>query len=296
MTTSATPAPVSPLDTVLAKIDALGAAPATATSIEVTAEKLTAHALDQLEKAAADELAGKSEQKKARLEHLKAQVTAAKAVFAGGATTAKIETFTADIPQPAITPTGDSNIKFENDVIFTTKADGSRELTDLFKSLFKVAKATEAAPARAKLAKSEDGKTTIAKAGEALACLSKIAAIFNYVPEEGSDLLDCDFRWSVSDTVSALQAAARTEHVIAQMSGLLGEATAKAALVGKAIPAAAPPAAPAPSPAPAPRETAWPMDMASADFDEKAGIYKNKGTTGDEEPFWGRDSGKAPTT
>lgn len=318
MTTPATPAPAtSSLDAVLGKIDALLASPAAAT-VEMTQAQLNEHVAAELEKALADQTAGRADAHKARLEHLKAQVAAAKAIYDKGATLAPIVMFkdpwqtmpgegaakgSVDIPQPAITPTGDSNVQFMQDVVVTTEK--GRALSPTFKALFSIAKAAADAPIRkALVAKAgEAAPTIIAKAGEAMAVLEKIATIFGYTPEPGESLLDCDFRWSVEDTVRALQNAARTENVISQMSALLGSATAKAAIVSGApvpaptptpAPAAAPGATPA-TPAPAATAEAWPLDMASVELDEKTGLMKAKG---DDEGklYWGRDSEKAPTT
>jgi hypothetical protein len=306
MTTTPAPA-TSKLDTVLGKIDELLGA---AAPVSMTSAQFNEHVAAELEKALADAAAGKAEAQKARLTHLKAQVAAAKAVYDSGATLAQIEMFkdpwqqmpgessskTADVPQPAITPTGDSNVQFKDDVIFVETEKG-RGLSDLFKGLYVVAKATDAAPARKKLlAKGADGVTIIAKAGEALACLTKIAAIFGYVPEGDGTLLDYDFRYSVEDTVRALQSAAKTETVIAQMTSLLGEPAAKAALLTPATAPAAPPAPPAAPPAIATSGEdgglGWPLDMTTAVFDEKTETMKSAGA----DLYWGRDSQKAPTT
>lgn len=313
MTTTATPA-TSSLDAVLGKIDALLASPVA--TVEMTQTQLNEHVASELEKAIADAAAGKVDAHKARLEHLKAQVATAKAIFDKGATLAPITMFkdpwqtlpgegaakgSVEVPQPAITPTGDSNVQFMQDVIVTTEK-GARALSPTFKALFSIAKAAADAPIRKALATKagEAAPAIIAKAGEALACLEKIATIFGYTPEPGETLLDCDFRWSVEDTVRALQNAARTETVIQQMSGLLGAATAKAAITGAAPAPAAAPAAPSiqapatPAPAATPASEAWPLDMATAELDEKTGLMKAKGDDGSL--YWGRDSEKAPTT
>lgn len=323
MTDTATPAPAtSSLDAVLGKIDALLATGAPA-PVTMTQPEFQAHVAGELEKAIAEQAAGKVETQKARLEHLKAQVAAAKAVFDTGATTVQLTPFkdpwqtmpgetaskgTVDVPQPAITPTGDSNVQFMQDVLVNTEK--GRTLSPAVKALFSLAKAApDSAIRKALVAKAgaEVAPAIIAKAGEAMAVLEKLAAVFGYTPEPGEGLLDCDFRWTVSDTISALQSAARTENVITQMSGLLGS-TAAAKTAIDALPAPAPAPAPAAksagaapaAPPPAPGISgggveSWPTDMAAAVFDEKTGLMKAKG---DEEGklYWGRDSEHAPTT
>lgn len=307
----AAPATTTSLDAALGKIDALLAAPVLGVA-QMNQAQLQEHVAAELEKALAETASGKADVSKLRLEHLKALIAAAKAVFDSGATLAQVTLFqdpwqtkpgesaskgSVDVPQPAITPTGDSNVQFMQDVVVTTEK--GRAPSELFKALFLVATAKDDAPVRKKLvAKGADGIAIIAKAGEALACLEKIAAIFNYVPESGETLLDYDFRYSVEDTVRALQNAARTENVIAQMSAILGTTAAKAALL--AVPAAAPPpATPPAAPAPVvPAATlvveAWPTDMANVELDEKTGLMKARGDDG--KLYWGRDSETTPTT
>lgn len=304
MTTPATPAAVTSLDAVIGKIDALltPAAP-----VSMTQAQLNEHVSAELEKALGDAAAGKADLHKARLEHLKAQVAAAKAVYDSGATLAPIVMFkdpwqmmpnsgatksTVDVPQSAITPTGDSNIQFTKDVVITTEK-GELALSPTFKALFSIASAAPESELRKALvakAGAEVAPVIIAKAGEAMACLQKIASVFNYTPEPGSTLLDCDFRWSVGDTISALQSAARTENVITQMSSLL---TKNIAPIAPPAPAATPTAK---SDVEDDFRGGWPLDMAKETFDEKSGLSKAKGDEKDGELYWGRDSQKAPTT
>lgn len=298
MTTNAptTPQAIS-LDDALSRIDAqlLGVT-------TMTTEQLTAHVAAELTKSVEETAAGKAELAKARLAHLKEQTTLAKAIFDKGATLAPIVMFkdpwqtmpgatstkTADIPQPAISPTGNSNIQFENDVVFVTTEKGAREPSPLVKALIVVAKASSKSPAHTKLLAKAGGAEIIAKAGEAHGILSTIAVLFGISLESPDDVLDCEFRWDIGDVVSALQSAAKLEGVMAQMSGMMS-ATAK----GSAPAPATPPAPPAP--APAAQSEAWPTDMANATLDEKTGTMKS---TGDESgtPYWGWDSGTVPTT
>lgn len=313
MTTTATPATPQPssLDTALEKIDQLLSSPTLGVQ-QMTAEQFQAHTAAELEKALGEATNGKAEVSKMRLEHLKAQITTAKAVYDSGATLAPITMFQdpwqtkpgesaskgeATVPQSAITPTGDSNVQFKDDVVFVQTEKG-RELSPLMKGLIVIAKASDKSPARQKLSKAEGGAEIIQKAGEAQSILANIATMFGIAVEGPADLLDYEFKWDVSDTISALQSAAKLEGVMQQMSGMLAAAAAakgageQAAAEGVNKSANQPPAPP-----PAPAEGPWPTDMASAVFDEKTGLMK---CAGDQEEgkslYWGRDSEQAPTT
>lgn len=264
----------SPLDAALNKIDAvLGV-------VSMNTEQLQAHVVDELAKSAAEAASGKQETATARVVHLKAQTELAKAVFDSGATLAPITMFkdpwqtmpnspatktTTENQQP---PTGASNIEFKEDVVFVTTEKGAREFSPLLKALYSIGKSANAS--RTKVLAKADGASIIAKAGESTAILEKIAAMFG-IKLSDDGVLDCEFRWTVGDTISALQNAAKLEAVMMQMGGGLAKAEPTPA-----------PATPAPAPAPAASaEVAWPSDMSKAE------------TTGG--PDWGFDSGPVPT-
>jgi hypothetical protein len=292
-TSGATP---SKLDEALTKIDALlGAAPVEKAFDKAAFETYVA---EQLEASIAETTAGSVEIAQKRLVALKAVVATAKASWDSGATTVTLLQTTdpwylapntsrakvADVPS-ALPKAGDSNVQTTGDVLLVEKratATGGMELvpTDLFRTLYAIAKADETA--RAPIAKSEEGRTLIAKAGEALAILAKIAAVFNVSLESPADLLNCELRWQVSDMISALQSAAKVEQVMTQMGAGLGIAK------DAATPAPAAPGAPvAKSAAAALGEVAWPLDLASAELDEASGVLKDsRGPRGKKHRGW----------
>lgn len=292
----------SSLDAALAKIDQYLAAAEPGVR-QMSPEQFQEYTAAEIEKALAEAAGGKEELSKARLEHLKAQIAAAKAVYDEGATLAPITFFKdpwqtlpgesavkgeANVPQPAITPTGESNIEFKEDVVFVQTEKGGRELSPLMKALIFVAKASEKSPLRQKLSKAEGGPEIIQKAGEAQNILSGIATMFGVAVDEPADLLDYDFRWSVADTIKVLQSAAKLEGVMQQMSGMLSAAVAAAAKSEGSAPAESATVSKSSDAGPA-----WPLDMANVSFDEKAGVLKG---AEDDKLYWGRDSEKAPTT
>lgn len=301
MTTPPTPAPAtSSLDAVLGKIDALLAGPVLGTA-SMTAPQFQEHVAAELEKGIADAMSGKAEVAKLRLAHLKEQVAAAKAIYDSGATLATIAMFqdswqtkpgegaakTADVPQPAISPTGESNVQFKEDVLFVTTEKG-RAPSPLLKALCLVAKASEKPALALKnggVAKA-DGATIIAKVGEAKGLLVHIAAMFGIETDSPADVMEYEFKWDVADTISALQSAAKLEDVMAQMSGMM------AAMPGAAAKSATPPVIPPVAPS---GDGAWPLDMATAVLDEKTGLMKAV-TEEERALFWGRDSERTPTT
>jgi hypothetical protein len=277
------------LDAALSKIDALLAVPKT---VALTESEFNKHVASELEKALA---AKDSPEIEKRLTHLKGQIETAKSVFAGGAQSVNVQVY-ADawqapaapagevaVPQAAISPTGESNVQFMQDVIVSS-ATAKASLAPAMKGLLSIAKASDGSKIRKALvakAGEEAAKTIVAKAGEALAVLEKIAQLFAYVPDDDESVLDSSFRWSVEETVRALQNAAKTEAVIAQMSGILAQ-PAPASNTTQAAKAATPTA-----PIEITTPDAWPADMAMV---AKAGELVDAG------PYWGLDSAPAPTT
>lgn len=277
------------LDEALTKIDALLASPAVAgTEKAFTKEAFDAYVAEQVT-ASTEEIAKGDETGKKRLEALKAAIAFAKASWDSGATTVALRMHTdpwylapnsagtkkeADVPS-ALPKAGDSNVQTTADVLFVTKREGGGfDATPLFKALVALAKSASAEPApvaKVALAKSEDGRTLIAKAGEAMAVLQKIAAFFNVSLEDQDDILSCELRWQVSDMISALQSAARVEAVIGQMADAMGVAKS-ATTPATPAPAATPTQKSASAPA---TDVAWPLDLASAEFDDKAGVFKD---------------------
>lgn len=282
------PATPSPFDAVLAKLDALIAAPVLGV-VEMTSEQLQAHVTSEIAKSVEEAAAGKAEQAKARLEHLKAQTALAKGVFDEGAKLASITMFkdpwqtlpgessskTVDPTQPAIA-SPDSNVHYTQDVVFTTHK-GAMTMSPLMKALYVLSKAKAESPAMKSVIAKSEGAQIIAKASEARNILATIATLFGIATDSPDDVLEYDFKWSISDTISALQAAAKLEGVMAQMSSLMGGAEPAAKSAGTPAPAT-------PPPPPHAREEAWPTDMSAP---------VNK--TG-EAPAWGYDSGPVPTT
>lgn len=298
-TTETTTPTASPLDTALGKIDALLATPAPGVS-SMTNEQLQTHAAAELEKAIEEATTGKAEASKARLEHLKTQIAAAKAIYDSGATLAPVTMFkdpwqsmpTTKVADPAqvAAPNPAETLQQKEDVLFVTTEKGARAPSPMLKGLIMVAKASAVSPLHKRLMKMTNGAQIIAKAGEAMNILSNIATMFGISVEDSADVLDYEFKWDVADTISALQSAAKLEGVISQMSGTPLAATAKAATPSVATPPAAP-VTPSMS-----MSDAWPTDMATAVFDEKTGLHKAAGETPETKPYWGLDSERAPTT
>jgi hypothetical protein len=282
----------SKLDEVLTKIDALLAAPAAALEKAFTKEQFEAYVAEQVEAS----LTEAPEVMSKRLTALKAAIACAKASWDSGATTVKLVQVTdswylppntarakeADLPS-ALPKAGDSNIQTTGDVLFVEKqAGGGFKPTPIFLALHALAKSAAAEPApvaKVALAKSEDGRTLIAKAGEALAVLQKIASFFNVSLEDPDDILSCELRWQVSDMISALQSAARVESVIGQMAGAMG--------LAKDAGAAAPAAPASVAKAVGTADVAWPLDLASAELDETTGVFKDtRGRGGKKHRGW----------
>jgi hypothetical protein len=100
--------------------------------------------------------------------------------------------------------------------------------------------------------------------------LDQVKSMFGLSDEELRD--DCDVRWKVSDLLYQLTQAAKLERMVEGGKGT-GTVEAEKSAAPKGEPETKPKVA-----------EVWPIDMAKAEFDPKAGGYK------EEELFWGKDS------
>lgn len=225
---------------------------------------------------------GKVDEAKKRMDAVKAAIATAKASFESSGT-ATIKPYkdpwqllpTTKEANPAALPQVQSGIEIPGDLATVEKAAGGFGVvlkpTEKLKALCAIAKASAKSPLHAKLAKSDDGKSLIAKAGEATAILQKIAGMFGIAYSDSEDLLDWELRCDVGDMISALQSAAKLEVVMSTLGGTMALKSDPAATP----PAPTPPAAPAVTPPvpPTPPATGTPAETAKADaFDSMTDV------------------------
>lgn len=290
-----TQTPTNTLDAALSRVDQLLASAQPVVEKSFTKEEFDAYMAEQLDLSVEETSKGEVEKSKNRLVALKSVIAAAKASWDAGATSVtfamktdpwylapnsaatKTETpapattttpSVTETPAPATTTKALSSLLVEMRST-TAKAAGEApklELapTQLLTDLLALAQDGESV-AKTALAKSEEGREVIAKAGEALGLLQKIASFFNVKLEPGEDVLSSEVRWQVSDMISALQSAARVESVISSMSATMGDGISKAAETNQIPEATIDPA-----------DSAWPMDFAAVTFDEKTSIFKDE--------------------
>jgi len=305
------------IDDALASIDTVLAQPATRT--DFTAETFEKYVADQTAKAAAEVAAGHRDRAEKRIAALKASVAAAKAVLysanpapqleAGGGGNAipvyvdpwiLLPTAPVDMRagQP---PTGPSNVQFPDvpapsitKAVLRKSADGKRvTFAPAIVEALLISKAADTAKCRVELAKTEEGRTLVAKAGEARSILEKIQAMFAIELDEPSDLLGWELRCQVGDIIGALQNAAQVEAVMDKMAPMLdggGADTVKAAAeaAAKAAKDAADKVAKSGD------EVPWPMDLAVPETPEVVVDARDKVTKGAQKPYFGFDNEPAP--
>jgi hypothetical protein len=225
------------LDESIAQINDLATKINAPTEQDMTREQFGAYVEAQVAKATEEATNGKAAEAKKRLAALKGQIDAHKASYESmgtSGTSVKIQVYqdpwitlpTMKVANPTDVPkTETSNVQNPGDLPTTAplveKTSGGLKATDLLKALILVSKASEKSPLRAKLAKSDQGKVLVAKAGEATAILQKIATMFGIEVADTEDLLDCELRWDVGDMISALQSAARLENVMSTLGGTM---------------------------------------------------------------------------
>jgi hypothetical protein len=187
---------------------------------EMTEEEFGAYVEAQLDEAGKEP----TEKSAPRLKALKSAIVTAKAAFAGGSSV-KITVFKApDVPtviipaKEAQPSSGTSNVSFnaaEMNVVAKRAHALAKHLTD------------DKSEVRTTLAKSAEGKTVIAKAGEAAKMLDGIAQLF------GVSATNCEgeyygLGWRVSDIIRAVEDAARVENAMQALASALGGTAAPA--------------------------------------------------------------------
>ena len=102
----------------------------------------------------------------------------------------------------------------------------------------------------------DEARALIEKAGPATAKLEEVKSLLKIDDSKLRD--EYDLRWKISELVCVLQQAAKVEEILSGTE----KSEEKSATA---------------------KSDAWPRDMASAGFDQKAGIYKA------DDPSWGHD-------
>lgn len=223
------------------------------TEKEMTPPEFEAYVAEQLEKAGAEP----AEKAQPRIKALQAAMALAKTAFEGSSPVPvrvimfndswQLKPQAKSIAAADAQPTsGMSNVAFPN------KVDTAKRAIALAKHL-----SDDKSEVRKTLAKSAEGTTVLAKAGEASTMLEGLAAMFGVSAMDGSDSY-YQLSWKISDIIRTVERAAEMESAMSKLSAALGGGAA--------------PAEPAAEPAPVEAAATTPEEAQKAALAKAAGL------------------------
>ncbi len=252
------------LDTVLAEIETMTDGFNGVKSFD--AKEFDAYCSEQLEKAKGEE----PEPAKKRLIALNEAIATAKQFYAENLP-AKVTVYIDPAQQESTEKHAESpsQLKQGEGPMF---AD-TNIVKNIAKRMVSLAKSLNDSKSDIRVAVDKADRTTVAKAGEAAAMLTKIATAFGIDMSNSEDA--CEISWKVGDAVRAIQQAAKLEQAMTALASMGSAAPAAPAEPAKAADEtpATPPEAPAPEAPPAP-----PADEAPKTETEKANVSKAAGS------------------